>query len=220
MSERGTKLTSHQVNELNETLEIIVADDPGVGGANHLYLVTGLAGGSWVTPAISAAHDDGLVSDGDSVAIYFQNGPVPEHGANGVTHEVLLAILIDRLEGFQSGKFASKYNETALNYLKAAQNTLKARTAERLSQGIEGTLKVAGEPQQAPVPVHQFKPGDRVWLTSGGAELAVTASHIDKLRREHVHVTWRDARGVAQQATHDADLLTNLQPEARSGGSV
>jgi hypothetical protein len=33
----------------------------------------------------------------------FQNGPIAEVGVNGVTHEVLLAIVADRLRSFQKG---------------------------------------------------------------------------------------------------------------------
>ena len=37
--------------------------------------------------------------------IRFQNGPIAEAGVNGLTHEALLAVLEDRLVGFQSGPY-------------------------------------------------------------------------------------------------------------------
>lgn len=76
------------------------------------------------------------------VDISFQCGPLAEAGINGITHENLLAILIDRLEGFQGGKYATVENQIALDHLRAAQNTLKFRTQLRLARGVEGTHTV------------------------------------------------------------------------------
>lgn len=66
--------------------------------------------------------------------IYFQNGPIKEVGTNGLTHEVLLAIVIDRLQGFQRGQYACAENQTALDAVLAAQESLLNRT-----RGVEGT---------------------------------------------------------------------------------
>ena len=78
---------------------------------------------------------------GGAVTIAFQNGPIAEAGVNGLTHEVLLEILIDRLKCFQAGPFANGYNASALLNLEAAQLDLQARTLERMSRGVEGTHK-------------------------------------------------------------------------------
>jgi hypothetical protein len=76
--------------------------------------------------------------------IIFQNGPVSVdgNGVNGITHEALLAILIDRLEGFQAGPYANPHNAKALNHLREAQTALQARTRERMARGVEGTHTV------------------------------------------------------------------------------
>jgi len=58
----------------------------------------------------------------------------------GVTNEALLAILIDRLEGFQAGPFACEENADALRYCDAALGSLKCRTAGRQQRGVENTL--------------------------------------------------------------------------------
>ena len=123
-------LHTHQTNACNSTISITVVDEPGDGGANHFYLVENLGyknNPSW----------DGR--DVQSTAVVFQNGPVPEYGTNGFTHEVLLAILKHRLEGFQNGKFACIENQIALNHINAALETLKSRTKNRVKRGVEGT---------------------------------------------------------------------------------
>jgi hypothetical protein len=126
------EITTHQVNGCNESLRIFVNDEPGAGGANHEYVI--VCDG---TKCQGAKADTAF-----SVPLFFQNGPVPEVGTNGVTHEALLAVLIDRLTGFQAGKFACQENADALAHLKAAQATLHARTLNRVERGVEGTHAV------------------------------------------------------------------------------
>jgi hypothetical protein len=56
-----------------------------------------------------------------------------------VTDEALLAIQIDRLRSFQSGKFACRENAIALTHLEEAMMWLNKRTENRLARGVEGT---------------------------------------------------------------------------------
>ncbi len=56
---------------------------------------------------------------------------------NGVTNEVLLAIVIDRLEGFQAGPFACDENARALNFCEFALDELHRRTRDRSARGVE-----------------------------------------------------------------------------------
>lgn len=120
------ELTSHKVNGCNEALMVRAMDKPGHGGASHEYQIE--------------FNDDR--PDAILCKINFQNGPIAEVGTNGITHEALLAILIDRLEGFQSGKFAHPYNADALTSLRSAQASLQQRTRDRLARGVEGTHQV------------------------------------------------------------------------------
>lgn len=122
------ELTSHKVNGCNEALRVKVLDEPGHGGACHNYV-------------IFVPHDEFNDELNASVVcrIGFQNGPIAEAGTNGVTHEALLAILIDRLEGFQAGPYAHGYNADALKSLRCAQASLQQRTRDRLHRGVEGT---------------------------------------------------------------------------------
>ena len=131
------QLTGHIVNPANDQLKITVADEPGSGGANHRYEITGLD----TEGNASKTGPDGYSHRYSKLVVLFQNGPIPEHGVNGVTHEALLAILIDRMEGFQRGPFASPYNAQALHHLRTAQEVLLARTRERMARGVEGKLE-------------------------------------------------------------------------------
>ncbi len=70
--------------------------------------------------------------------IQFQDGPVREAGVNGTSMEVVLKVIIERLEGYQRGPFPCKENEMALMCCKQAQEWLDARTAARRAQGVEG----------------------------------------------------------------------------------
>ncbi len=119
------EITSHRVNSANDTLTITVLDEPGSGGANHQYRITS-SDPSFHVPT----------------EICFQNGPIAEAGINGLTHEALLAIVIDRLQAFQRGPFACRENALALTKLEEAQHWLHDRTRARMTRGVEGTHTV------------------------------------------------------------------------------
>lgn len=116
------ELTSHKVNGLNEAIRIEVLDEPGQGNACHVYRMT-LDG------------KDTVIDQ----QIHFQNGPILEAGFNGVSNEALLAIVEDRLLGFQSGQFACRENAVALTKLQEAMMWLQKRTRDRMARGVEGT---------------------------------------------------------------------------------
>ncbi len=140
-------LTSHIVNPCNDKITIEVMDEPGPGGANHEYHIS-----YPFTPK------DGQLPSGDGLNHeyrHFQNGAIAEVGTNGTTHEVDLAILIDRMRGFQygrkgdgsfdesiRGKYACRENALALTYLEEAQMWLQKRTRDRMARSVEGTMKV------------------------------------------------------------------------------
>lgn len=136
------KLTDHIVNPANDKLTIEVLDEPGQGGASHLY---GISGFDYSTNP-SKEKLNGFASHlVHHAVVLFQNGPINEFGVNGITHEALLAILADRLRSFQAGSFASDYNAAALAHIESAQGCLQDRTRSRMAQGIEGTHVVGEE---------------------------------------------------------------------------
>lgn len=132
------EIEDHKVNPANDTLTITVADEPGAGGANHLYQVTGFNTASNASDPFSKRYGQ----PADHSTILFQNGPIPEVGVNGVTHEVLLAIVADRLRSFQKGPYSCKANACALTHIEEAQHWLQQRTIERMRRGVEGTHKL------------------------------------------------------------------------------
>lgn len=113
------KLTTHIVNPVNDAIVLEVLDEPDAGGAHHSY---------------KASWNEGTCSN----YIDFQNGPIAEKGVNGVTQEVLLAIVEHRLECFQAGPFACESNAKALAAVKEAKEALFSRTRERMARGVEG----------------------------------------------------------------------------------
>jgi len=80
-----------------------------------------------------------------TTTLHFQKGPVKEHGLNGLSNEVLVAICIDRLRGFQGGQFKCDSNQKQLEYLEAYMAEAKARTAGRVAGGVEGQDKNVGK---------------------------------------------------------------------------
>lgn len=130
------EITSHRVEgDTNDGLKIEVRDEPGPGGANHAYFITGMdfrKNDAWNDVG------DAQVPEHARCEIVFQCGGIPENGVNGMTHEALLAIVIDRLERFQDGPFASQYNATALQNAREALRALQKRTLDRIKRGVEG----------------------------------------------------------------------------------
>lgn len=128
-------ITDHIINPCNDKITIAVTDEPGAGGANHRYEVTGF------DTANNDSREDsqGYASSFSKQVILFQNGPIPEKGTNGITQEVLLAIVADRLRSFQAGPYKCKENACALTHIEEAQHWLQQRTIARMRRGVEGT---------------------------------------------------------------------------------
>jgi len=130
-------ITDHAIDPANEKLTITVLDAPGNGGASHLYHIEGFDSASNPSDPWTARHGQSAKHS----TILFQNGPIPEVGVNGITHEVLLAIVADRLRGFQSGPYACEENASALHNIEIALDALMCRTRDRIQRGVEGTYK-------------------------------------------------------------------------------
>jgi hypothetical protein len=127
------EIHTHKVNPANDTISIEVLDEPGAGGASHHYRVFGFD---------TTKNPSDIGGDSQSLDIFFQNGPINEAGVNGITQEVLLAIVQDRLESFQAGPYACDDNAVALESVKYAQEVLQRRTKARMARGVEGTHTV------------------------------------------------------------------------------
>lgn len=131
-------INDHVVNPANDLLTIRTIDEPGAGGANHAYLVEGFDN--------STNPSDPDDQDADTTLILFQNGPINEVGVNGITQEVLLAIVADRLRSFQAGPFSCRENALALTKIEEAMHWLQQRTLRRMRAGVEGShAKTTGD---------------------------------------------------------------------------
>lgn len=123
----------HKTNDCNEIIRITAMGEPNRGGEHDTYHIvqdgTKAVGGGPAAPAFF-------------YALKFQSGPIKEVGVNGITNEVLLAILIDRLSAFQRGPFACEENKIALSACTDALNILHERTQKRIQRGVEGTHEV------------------------------------------------------------------------------
>jgi len=134
-------ITDHHINRFNEEIKVIAADEPAYGGANHEYQIT-----------VNLGPDKQIKKE---IKIELQKGPIAENGINGISHESLLAIVIDRLRGFQGmapvhtdpmpgvpaqrrGPFGCRENALALTNLEQALLWLQKRSKDRLARGVEG----------------------------------------------------------------------------------
>lgn len=125
-------ITTHHTNDANKAITLEADDrNPENGNASHVYSMHYLEYFKGNTRS-SAQHQQ----------VAFQNGPIAEVGVNGITNEVLLAIVIDRLEGFQSSKWMCEANAVALEAVQKALAALEARTRSRVARGVEGTHTV------------------------------------------------------------------------------
>ena len=91
---------------------------PGASGASNVYEIH--------------------VDPSEPLRLQFHTGPVDPQQLGGVSLEALLAIVIHRLEGFQSGPFKCKDNDDALG-------TSPERLDESTSTVFTFTLEPSGE---------------------------------------------------------------------------
>lgn len=80
---------------------------------------------------------------GRGIAIDWQDGPLVFEGKrvqpNGAFVEDVILAAKDRLEHYQTTKFACQANERAIDHLRLALAELEARTIVRQKRGVEGT---------------------------------------------------------------------------------
>lgn len=146
-------LTRNVLDEipLENQVAVQVLDEPGPDKSNHQYRIRTLP----VNP-----DDPNNLNPSDQVRreADFQDGMIPGvvdlqfqttvtdivdgvetvKVVTGVTNEALLAVVIDRLRGFQSGPFYSQFNESAARHCESALEDLHVRTRERIRRSVLG----------------------------------------------------------------------------------
>lgn len=112
----------------HECTMVMVMDERDKSGACHDYVVVA----SEPLP-IDAPNNY------RTTTVHLQKGPRREVGLNGCMDEDLLAIVADRLDGFQNGPFSCDDNSRALANVEAALGHLRHRMEDRRLRGVEGT---------------------------------------------------------------------------------
>ena len=119
--------THHDGHGLAETIELTANDEPGPGGANHVY------------EARIPTPFDAMSSAAYPLRVEYQRGPRGESGSTpGVLDSVLLAIVQDRLQAFQAGPYSCGENASALQHVTNAMDWMKRRADERARRGVLG----------------------------------------------------------------------------------
>lgn len=126
----------HLLPGFNEHLKIAVVDEPGEGGACHRYDIIGFTVTQNPSRRVEGHVDTEEI---ERLCILFQNGPLKESKANGVSDEALLVVIIDRLRSFCSVPVPLRENRRALMHLEMALMYLQKRAKDRMARGVEGT---------------------------------------------------------------------------------
>lgn len=110
------EIHSHIVKPGGNNVTALAVGEPGIGGqCNHYEIGYGVSKGG--------------------IRLDFETAP----GTPGLTMEVLLAVIIDRLTGFQDGPTACDENAMALTHARSAMRSLHGRTMR-----LMGTAKPVG----------------------------------------------------------------------------
>ena len=114
--------TIQKRNNLNEVHRL---DEPGAGGACHVYFVQRTDGEHTIPIA----------------QITFQHGARNEEGStSGVLDGDLLEIVRDRLKSFQKGEYATRENACALTHIEEALMWMNKRAEDRAERNVLGTM--------------------------------------------------------------------------------
>jgi len=98
--------------------------NPEAGNGRHYYV-------------IQSFDEDGVITH--ELPIHFQEGALTENPRhNGIFSVALMCVLIDHLESFQDGDFASDEAARAIIHLKEAVHWQCARSDERAARGVLG----------------------------------------------------------------------------------
>lgn len=119
-------ITHRGYPSINDLIRIETGDEPNKAGASNKYNLSLFHSNQWQK-----------IAD-----IKFQEGSMKDEGTsiNGISNESLLAIVLDRLQSYQSGSFSCRENAIAITKLEETLMWLHSRTKERINKGIEGKL--------------------------------------------------------------------------------
>lgn len=121
-------IDDHKISRLNRDCVFIQTDDPvNSDGANHKYRIS-------VFPLNRSANAEPV----QVTHIHFQDGGLQDVGVNGLTDQALLAIVLDRMRGFNDGPYRCRENSIIITKLEEAMLWMGKRASERANRNVEG----------------------------------------------------------------------------------
>lgn len=124
----GRELFDHKTSKLNrECIVVKTADYRSEDGAHHKYTIEVFPFNA--EPGAEPVH---------TVQLEFQNGPLAEVGANGITEQALIAIVLDRFRSFNSGPYGCRENSIMITKLEEALLWGQKRANDRAMRNVEG----------------------------------------------------------------------------------
>lgn len=131
MKELETIQTKEKLND------VFAVDEPGPGGAHHLYVVCKAGAGQ-----IDEKGQFKVDRNDMYACLQFQCGARKEvHAIHGICGADLLEIVRDQLTDFQAGPFPSEESAKALEHVTEALKCLNKRVEDRISRGVLGQEK-------------------------------------------------------------------------------
>ncbi len=132
------------VGAVDSAIKIEASTDPNPEtGVNAKYDFWLMAYGQWQK------------AQGSSIKFHEAPAPIPGRvpappgepsnageGPNGITHEALLEVVLDRLRAFQKGKCSCRENALAITHLETALLWLQQRARDRIRRGVEEKVNV------------------------------------------------------------------------------
>ena len=126
------------IQKLENLNDVFALDEPGPGGACHLYEVVKLNTGR-------ICEEDGTFRtrpENMLLTVQMQEGPRNSLDAiHGVLDTDLLEIVRDRLTAFQAGPYACRENACALTHIVEALLWMNKRVEDRITRGVLGTYE-------------------------------------------------------------------------------
>lgn len=128
----------NRIQKFENLNDVFALDEPGPGGAHHLYEVVKLNTGR-------ICEEDGTFRtrpENMLLTVQMQEGPRKDpNSTHGVLDTDLLEIVRDRLAAFQSGPFACRENACALTHIEEALLWMNKRVEDRMTRGVLGTYE-------------------------------------------------------------------------------
>ncbi len=123
-------LTDHQNNAFNRKCVAVYTDDERASdAAHHKYKIVV---NSWTEDGESGSYPVEVCD------LKFQNGGLKEVGANGITDQALIAVVLDRMRSFNDGQFRCRENSMIITKLEEAMLWMEKRSNDRARRNVEG----------------------------------------------------------------------------------